>query len=62
MPASGIVHSVAQLPQIAHSGGALVVEINPVETVLSDTVQVKLRGSAAEVLPLLLGEGQSRDA
>ena len=51
---SGIVHPAAQLPMLARENGAFIVEVNPVQTELSGIANVRLRGSAAEILPALL--------
>ena len=51
---SGIVHPAAQLPMVAKDRDAFVIEINPVQTELSRVANVRLRGSAAEILPALL--------
>jgi NAD-dependent deacetylase len=52
---SGVVYPAAGLPAVARSGRAWVVEINPEPTPLTDQVDEVLRGTAAEILPALLG-------
>ncbi|HYI95553.1 MAG TPA: NAD-dependent deacylase [Bryobacteraceae bacterium] len=51
---SAVVHPAASLAPMAKLSGATVVEINPDETALSDEVDYSIRGTAAQVLPLLL--------
>lgn len=51
---SGLVQPAASIPEVALQQGALVIEINPEPTPLSDAVDLRLAGSAAEVLPALL--------
>lgn len=51
---SGLVQPAASIPQVALEQGALVIEINPEPTPLSDMVDLRLPGTAAEVLPKLL--------
>lgn len=50
---STLVEPAASLPFGARGGGAAVIEINPNPTPLSEHADFVLRGSAAEVLPLL---------
>jgi NAD-dependent deacetylase len=50
---SAVVYPAAALPRVAHSAGALVVEINVEDTPLTAEADVVLRGPAAEVLPAL---------
>ncbi len=50
---SGQVYPAAELPVIAMRGGALTVEINPEQTPLSRFFDLRLRGSACEMLPRL---------
>jgi len=47
---SGLVYPAAELPFIAMRAGALSIEINPEDTVVSDWVQLRLRASAAAAL------------
>ncbi len=49
---SGIVYPAAGLPEIARASGALVCEVNPESTALSDRCDEVLMGKAGEVLPL----------
>lgn len=51
---SGFVQPAAALPVQASQNGALVVEVNPVQTELSRIADVCLRGPAGEVLPELV--------
>jgi NAD-dependent protein deacetylase/lipoamidase len=55
---SSLVYPAAALPHAGLAAGAFVIEINPEPTPLSEHCQVTLRGRAAEVLPLLVGEGR----
>ena len=50
---SGVVFPVAGWPAIARATGATVVEVNPDETEISDMCDHRVRGTAAQVLPLL---------
>ena len=52
---SSVVYPAAGLPAVARASGAWVVEINPEPTPLSDDMDEVLRGTAALVLPELLG-------
>ncbi|CAN5885465.1 NAD-dependent protein deacetylase [soil metagenome] len=49
---SALVYPAAGLPEIAHSAGAFVCEINPEKTSLSERCDELLMGEAGEVLPL----------
>lgn len=51
---SAVVHPAAELIDVAKSGGAITVEINPNETSYSSEVDYSLRGPAGEILPQLL--------
>ena len=51
---SATVYPAAEFPIIAARGGARLVEVNPLETPLSELCQAVLRGPAAEVLPKLV--------
>ena len=54
---SGVVQPAASIPLIARHHGALVVEVNPERTPLTEAVSdVFLEGAGGEVLPRLLGE------
>jgi NAD-dependent deacetylase len=48
---SGIVYPAAGLPETAWASGALVCEVNPESTPLSDHCDEVLMGKAGEVLP-----------
>jgi NAD-dependent deacetylase len=52
---SGIVYPAAAIPGIARGSGAFTLEINPVETALSSSMDFCLRGPAGEILPALIG-------
>lgn len=51
---SGIVHPAAGLPAIARAAGAQVVEVNPVDTEVSDVAHHVVRETAAIALPALV--------
>ena len=51
---SGVVYPAAGYPAMALAEGATVIEINPVETDISDMCHHVVRGSAAQVLPALV--------
>jgi len=51
---SGIVYPAAALPGLAKENGALVIEVNPVETPLSSMLDLTLRGPAGEIMPRLI--------
>ena len=51
---SAEVYPVAGLPMVARACGAVIVEINPNATPLSDDADYVLRGPAAAILPALL--------
>ncbi|MBY6350496.1 SIR2 family NAD-dependent protein deacylase [Rhodococcoides corynebacterioides] len=51
---SGVVYPFAGLPALARSAGALVIEIDPAETAVSDMAHHHLRDGAADALPALL--------
>lgn len=51
---SGVVYPFAGLPALARSAGALVLEIDPAETAVSDMAHHHLRAGAADALPALL--------
>jgi len=53
---SGVVYPFAGLPAIARSAGATVVEINPVETEVSDMADHRWRTTAATGLPALVAQ------
>lgn len=53
---SGVVFPFAGLPAMARSTGAKVVEINPVETEISDMADVRWRTTAAAGLPALVAQ------
>jgi NAD-dependent deacetylase len=51
---SAVVYPAAEFPVIAHRRGARLVEINPMETPLSDACAALLRAPAGEVMPRLV--------
>jgi NAD-dependent deacetylase len=51
---SGMVYPAAQIPLLAHHGGAKVVQINPTATQLNAVCSWSLRGAAGVLLPKLL--------
>ncbi|RKT80145.1 NAD-dependent deacylase [Terracoccus luteus] len=51
---SGLVFPAAGLPAVGRAGGAVVVEINPVETETSDVADHRWRETAAVALPALV--------
>lgn len=55
---SGIVYPAAGYPAMARAEGATVIEVNPVETEISDMCHLHVRGGAAEVLPALVAAVQ----
>ncbi len=50
---SGLVDPAASLPRLARASGAVLVELNPSATPLSDHATHLLRGTAAQLLPRL---------
>ena len=51
---SGIVYPAAGYPAMARAEGATVVEVNPVDTEITDMCHHVVRGTAAQVLPELV--------
>jgi len=51
---SALVHPAASLPVIAKRGGAILVEINPEETPLTEIADYSFRAKSGELLPELL--------
>ena len=51
---SGLVQPAAGLASIAKRAGALLIEINPLETALTGIADHALRGLSSELLPALL--------
>lgn len=51
---SSLVYPAAELPQIARSRGATLIEVNPLDTPLTPYVDIVLRGPAGETLPRLV--------
>lgn len=56
---SAVVYPANQIPRIAKREGAMVIEINPEETELTTSVDISIRGNAAEILPIILAEEAS---
>ncbi|WP_036249012.1 NAD-dependent deacylase [Massilia sp. BSC265] len=52
---SGTVYPVAQLPDVARRAGCPVVQVNPAASELDRACTWNLRGSAAHILPALIG-------
>ena len=50
---SALVHPAASLPLRTRAGGGAIVEVNPEETPLTHAAAVSIRGSAAEMVPVL---------
>lgn len=51
---SGVVYPAAEIPRIAASSGATVIQVNPQPTPLDRIAAINLRGTAAQVLPTLV--------
>jgi NAD-dependent deacetylase len=51
---SGVVQPAASIPLIAKQRGALLIEVNPEETALSDFCDFVFRGKTGEILPQLV--------
>lgn len=51
---SGLVQPAAGLASVAKRGGAVVIEVNPLETALTTLADYALRGASSELLPALL--------
>jgi NAD-dependent deacetylase len=51
---SGLVHPAASIPFLAKRRGAMLIEINPESTPISDFADIRLRGASAKILPELL--------
>lgn len=51
---SGVVYPAAEIPRIAARAGATVIQVNPESTPLDQVCAINLRGSAAQVLPVLV--------
>jgi NAD-dependent deacetylase len=51
---SSLVYPAAGLPELAQQSGAVLIELNPEPTALSEACDISIRGKAGEVLPLLL--------
>jgi len=57
---SGMVWPAAELPYVAHQGGARVVEVNPQSSAVTDHADVFLQGPAGEILPRLVRLARAR--
>ena len=53
---SGVVQPAASIASVARGRGGRVIEINPVETPITDIAAVTIRGTAVETVPVVLGE------
>lgn len=51
---SGVVYPAAEIPRIAASSGATVIQVNPQPTPLDQIAAINLRGTATQVLPTLV--------
>lgn len=51
---SGLVYPANELPRVARSSGASVIEVNPEETVLTNSCDISIRANSAEALPRIL--------
>lgn len=51
---SAVVYPAAEVPIIVRRGGGRLIEVNPLETPLSEHAEVVLRGPAGEVMPMLV--------
>lgn len=51
---SGMISPASLLPNLAHSNGAIVIEINPDVTPISRVANIRLAGKSGEVLPELV--------
>lgn len=58
---SGVVEPAATLPYIAKEAGAVLVEINPHKTTLSNEVDFLLRGYAGSIVPMLVKQTWNLD-
>lgn len=54
---SAVVYPANQIPRIAKRERATVIEINPEATEITNSVDISIRGNAAEILPTLLNDG-----
>jgi len=52
---SGVVYPVAQLPLVAQQAGAVVIDVNPECTPISEIADIFLQGSGGLILPALVG-------
>lgn len=52
---SGVVFPAADLPFVARSAGAYLIDVNPERTLISDRADLFLEGPSGEVLPRVLG-------
>jgi NAD-dependent deacetylase len=51
---SGLVYPAAMIPSVGKRAGAFLVEVNTEPTPFSDTADLSIRGSAGDILPLLV--------
>jgi len=52
---SALVHPAASLPLRTRAHGGVVIEVNPEETPLTRVAEISIRGTAAEIVPMLVG-------
>jgi NAD-dependent deacetylase len=58
---SGVVVPVATLPYYARENGAVLIEVNPVTTPITDIATLRLAGPAGEILPELVAALEQDD-
>lgn len=59
---SSVVEPAASLGRIAAAAGATTVEINPEETPLSSRVDISVRGTTGEILPMILSAAEGSES
>jgi NAD-dependent deacetylase len=52
---SAVIFPVAEIPMVVRRNGGRLIEVNPMETRLSEYCDVVLRGPAGEVMPAIVG-------
>lgn len=57
---SGLVMPAAALPEVAHSHGAFVIDVNPDASAFSRSADLWLAGTAAQMLPRVIAELERR--
>lgn len=53
---SALVYPAADLPRIAKQNGALIIEINPEQTILTPTANISIRSTSANILSQIFSE------